>query len=227
MSKIEEIFDLFDQNQIKYFLLRPIELEKQIEDIDIVMARPDVNSLMSILEKKSIRFQYKKMPANESINIIVFGYILDIKYKIGFLPRKYYIAQTQPPSTGIVKKENVIFADSDPYILLTYWIYHLILDKEDPQHSSTYHIFLPFFNQHFQNLKNNLFFNDFTEELFKAKHKTQALEYINHWAKNTDRKPINEQLLKLFIRANTKLKWSILIDKIRIKSLILLGYYKN
>ena len=40
-DRLLNIFNYLDKNSVKYFLLRPIDFTKNVEDIDLVISRAD------------------------------------------------------------------------------------------------------------------------------------------------------------------------------------------
>ncbi len=50
-AKLEYIFSYLDNNAIQYFLLRPIDLNKHVEDIDLIIPKQDFMKLIKVFDK--------------------------------------------------------------------------------------------------------------------------------------------------------------------------------
>ena len=78
-DKLEHIFSYLDDNSIQYFLLRPIDFNKVVEDIDLIIPRADFNQLLILLlNDKTTYLKYSN--ANESIQLFIDDILLDIKF---------------------------------------------------------------------------------------------------------------------------------------------------
>ena len=108
-DKLEHIFTYLDDNSIQYFLLRPIDFKKEVEDIDLIIPRADFIQLLSLLLNDSKTTYLKYSNANESIQLFIDDILLDIKFHICFLPRKSLIFQNSIPYCSVVIKENRYF----------------------------------------------------------------------------------------------------------------------
>ena len=82
--KVLEIFKIFDQHEIKYFLLRPVRLNYEIIDIDLIIKKKDFNSAVNCLLRGKFNVKIKKSIANHAVYIKVDDLILDVKFKLGF-----------------------------------------------------------------------------------------------------------------------------------------------
>ena len=123
-DKLENIFSYLDDNSIQYFLLRPIDLNTRIKDIDLIIPRADFNQLLRLLHNDSKTVCIRYSNANESIRLFIDDLLLDIKFTICFLPRKSLIISHTVPYCSVVIKENrYFFPDVDDEILFTFWTY--------------------------------------------------------------------------------------------------------
>ena len=70
-DKLVHIFNYLNDNSIKYFLLRPIDFTKKVEDIDLVISRNDFRLLLNILANDSKDTYIKYSNAHESIQLFI------------------------------------------------------------------------------------------------------------------------------------------------------------
>ena len=138
-DRLLNIFNYLDKNSVKYFLLRPIDFTKNVEDIDLVISRTDFTLLLNVLIKDSKKTHLKYTNARESIQLFIDDILLDIKFNICFLPRKsLFFNKNIPTCTTIIKEDRYFFPDVNDEVLFTFWTYHLLLDKVNSSLSSTY-----------------------------------------------------------------------------------------
>ena len=178
-DKLENIFSYLDDNSIQYFLLRPIDLNTRIKDIDLIIPRADFNQLLRLLHNDSKTVCIRYSNANESIRLFIDNLLLDIKFTICFLPRKSLIIHNSVPYCSVViKKNRYVCPDTDDQILFTFWTYHLFLDKVHPGFSSTYEIYKIFYSKSWEQLINSNFFMKWTRLIFNY-NSSQAIQIIN------------------------------------------------
>ena len=228
-AKLEYIFSYLDNNAIQYFLLRPIDLNNHIEDIDLIIPKQDFMKLIKVLDKDSKKVHFKYSNANESIQLFVNDILLDIKFNICFLPRKSLILNDSCPYCSVVIKENRYISPSiDEDILFTFWAYHLLLDKVDPSLSSTYVMFKNRFGSTWEALIKSNFFIKWTNLIFRA-NSAQALQLVALFFSNKTNivnKINNKKLQKLAIKSN-RLGFKFYFDKYYFKILRLSGFIKR
>ena len=228
-AKLEYIFSYLDNNAIQYFLLRPIDLNNHIEDIDLIIPKQDFMKLIKVLDKDSKKVHFKYSNANESIQLFVNDILLDIKFNICFLPRKSLILNDSFPYCSVVIKENrYIYPSIDEDILFTFWAYHLLLDKVDPSLSSTYVMFNNCFGSTWEALIKSNFFIKWTNLIFRA-NSAQALQLVALFFSNKTNivnKINNKKLQKLAIKSNS-LGFKFYFDKYYFKILRLSGFIKR
>ena len=70
-DRLLNIFNYLDKNSVKYFLLRPIDFTKNVEDIDLVISRTDFTLLLNVLIKDSKKTHLKYTNARESIQLFI------------------------------------------------------------------------------------------------------------------------------------------------------------
>ena len=228
-AKLEYIFSYLDNNAIQYFLLRPIDLTNDVEDIDLIIPKQDFMKLVKVLDKDSKKVYFKYSNANESIQLFVNDILLDIKFNICFLPRKSLILNDSFPYCSVVIKENrYIYPSIDEDILFTFWAYHLLLDKVDPSLSSTYIMFKNCFGTTWEALIKSKFFIKWTSLIFKENsfNALQLVELFFNNKPNLVNKMNNKKLQKLAIKSN-KLGFKFYFDKYYFKILRLSGFIKR
>jgi len=228
-DKLEYIFSYLDDNSIKYFLLRPIDFTKKVDDIDLVISRADFSYLLKVLIKDSKKSYIKYSNARESIQLFIDGILLDIKFSICFLPRKSLFFYKNVPTCNIIIKENrYFFPEIDDEVLFTFWTYHLLLDKVNPSLSSTYVIYINNYSKRWEKMIESKNFIEWTKLIFKANSK-KAIKLIRSYFDNNmaglnyfD----NKKIQSLAIKSN-KLILNFYFDKYYFKLLRLLGMIKK
>jgi hypothetical protein len=149
--RVRRVFDLLDECQAKYYLLRPIDLHEEVKDIDVVMPMEDVNLIIGHLKAKNIDATYTTSIAENSIAILIGDMLLDVKTKICFFSSKFYAFEEAPPFAGIKKvMGHVLIPDVEEEHLFTFWALHLFLDKKNPRDSSSYHLFQDFYGENWR-----------------------------------------------------------------------------
>ncbi len=228
-AKLEYIFSYLDNNAIQYFLLRPIDLNNHVEDIDLIIPKQDFMKFIKVLDKNSKQVHFKYSNANESIQLFVNDILLDIKFNICFLPRKSLKLNDSFPYCSVVIKENkYIYPSIDEDILFTFWAYHLLLDKVDPSLSSTYIMFKNCFGSTWEALIKSNFFIKWTNLIFRE-NSAQALQLVALFFSNKTNlvnKINNKKLQKLAIKSN-RLWFKFYFDKYYFKILRFSGFIKR
>lgn len=141
-ASVHAAFALLDELKLRYFLLRPVDLNEEVKDLDIVMPIEHVQELVAFLQATGTDGRMTTSIAENSIGIWVGEVLLDIKTKLCFFPSKF-LAFDQPPTwTGVRHlTPDILIADAHPDEQFTYWMLHLFLDKDQPRTSSSFHVF--------------------------------------------------------------------------------------
>ena len=177
-DRLLNIFNYLDKNSVKYFLLRPIDFTKNVEDIDLVISRTDFTLLLNVLIKDSKKTHLKYTNARESIQLFIDDILLDIKFNICFLPRKsLFFNKNIPTCTTIIKEDRYFFPDVNDEVLFTFWTYHLLLDKVNSSLSSTYVIYLDNYSKRWEKFIESKYFITWTQLIFYT-NSNKALELI-------------------------------------------------
>lgn len=217
-----------DNNDIQYFLLRPIDLDTIVEDIDLIIPKADFNKLLIILDEDSKDVYLRYSNANESIQLFIDELLLDVKFNICFLPRKTLVINDRPPYCSIIVKENrYIYPEIRDEVLFTFWTYHLLLDKKQPIFSSTYLMYNNYYKNNWEYLIDSDFFIKWTNLIFKKESK-QAIRFVklffNH-DMNLANRLDNKKIQRIAIYSN-HLLLNFYLDKYYFKLLRLFGYMK-
>ena len=228
-DRLLNIFNYLDKNSVKYFLLRPIDFTKNVEDIDLVISRTDFTLLLNVLIKDSKKTHLKYTNARESIQLFIDDILLDIKFNICFLPRKsLFFNKNIPTCTTIIKEDRYFFPDVNDEVLFTFWTYHLLLDKVNSSLSSTYVIYINHYSKRWEKMIESKNFIEWTKLIFKANSK-KATKLIRSYFNNNmagfnyfD----NKKIQSLAIKSN-KLILNFYFDKYYFKLLRLLGMIKK
>ena len=95
--RVNQLFSFLDNHGIKYLLLRPIDFEKDFEDVDLIIPYRDFNKLLDLVSDSFQNVFLKYSNANGSIQLFLDNILLDIKFDICFLPRKSLIFKHDIP----------------------------------------------------------------------------------------------------------------------------------
>ena len=228
-DRLLNIFNYLDKNSVKYFLLRPIDFTKNVEDIDLVISRTDFTLLLNVLIKDSKKTHLKYTNARESIQLFIDDILLDIKFNICFLPRKsLFFNKNIPTCTTIIKEDRYFFPDVNDEVLFTFWTYHLLLDKVNSSLSSSYVIYLDNYSKRWEKFIESKYFITWTQLIFYT-NSNKALELIRSFFTNNmaglnyfD----NKKIQNLAIISN-KLIFNFYFDKYYFKLLRLSGVIKK
>jgi len=228
-DRLLNIFNYLDKNSVKYFLLRPIDFTKNVEDIDLVISRTDFTLLLNVMIKDSKKTHLKYTNARESIQLFIDDILLDIKFNICFLPRKsLFFNKNIPTCTTIIKEDRYFFPDVNDEVLFTFWTYHLLLDKVNSSLSSTYVIYLDNYSKRWEKFIESKYFITWTQLIFYT-NSNKALELIRSFFTNNmaglnyfD----NKKIQNLAIISN-KLILNFYFDKYYFKLLRLSGVIKK
>jgi hypothetical protein len=224
-DRLLNIFNYLDDNSIKYFLLRPIDFTKKVDDIDLVITRTEFSHLLNVLIKDSKKTHIKYSNARESIQLFIDNILLDIKFNMCFLPRKsLFFNKNIPSCTTIIKEDRYFFPNIDDEVLFTFWTYHLLLDKANSSLSSTYLIYLDNYSNRWKKMIESKNFIKWTKLIFKD-NSIKAIDLISSYFTNnltglnySD----NKKIQSLAIKSN-KLILNFYFDKYYFKFLRLSG----
>ena len=224
-DRLLNIFNYLDDNSIKYFLLRPIDFTKKVDDIDLVITRAEFSHLLKVLIKDSKNTHIKYSNARESIQLFIDNILLDIKFNMCFLPRKsLFFYKNIPTCNTIIKEDRYFFPNIDDEVLFTFWTYHLLLDKANSSLSSTYLIYLDNYSKRWEKMIESKNFIKWTKLIFKD-NSIKAIDLISSCFTNnltglnySD----NKKIQSLAIKSN-KLILNFYFDKYYFKFLRLLG----
>lgn len=228
-DKLVYIFNYLDDNSIKYFLLRPIDFTKKVEDIDLVISRNNFSRLLNVLTNDSKETYIKYSNAHESIQLFIDDVLLDIKFNMCFLPRKsLFFHKSIPTCSTIVKEDKYFYPDIDDDVLFTFWTYHLLLDKANSSLSSTYVIYLDNYSNSWEQMIGSKNFLEWTKLIFKG-NSNKAIDLIISCFSNSMQglnNFDNKKIQSLAIKSN-KLLFNFYFDKYYFKFLRLSGMIKK
>lgn len=228
-DKLVYIFNYLDDNSIKYFLLRPIDFTKKVEDIDLVISRNNFSRLLNVLTNDSKETYIKYSNAHESIQLFIDDVLLDIKFNMCFLPRKsLFFHKSIPTCSTIVKEERYFYPDIADEVLFTFWTYHLLLDKANSSLSSTYVIYLDNYSNSWEQMIGSKNFLEWTKLIFKG-NSNKAIDLIRSCFSNSMQglnNFDNKKIQSLAIKSN-KLLFNFYFDKYYFKFLRLSGMIKK
>ena len=229
-KRILSIFDYLNENNISYFLLRPIDLNEAIMDIDLIIPKPEFYKLVDILDKTSFKVFFKYSPANTSIQLFIDEVLLDIKFHICFLPRKTLVFSKEKISFSNIRIEDnqYIYPNTDEEILFTLWSYHLFLDKEKVNQSTSFYIYKSRYIDNWSKLSQSTYFRNWTTIIFKQ-YNIRINEILTSFFNNNfcfSEDFSNKNIKDLAVKANN-LFIKFYIDKLRFQLLRKIGWFSK
>lgn len=230
-EKIDLIFSLLDRNNIKYYLLRPLDFRAEIKDIDLIVLEEDYKNLKKILTKEFGQLYYKPSNANVSTQLLVDNLLLDIKFAICFLPRKSLVLNYDIPFSSVIYlSEHLLVPDVHEEKLFTFWTHHLFLDKKQPLDSSSFFVYKDLFANRWSALLKTDYFNDSLIKIYSSKKSEYAkqlvLSFFNNGL-NPNEKKINKELKKIILTSRYGLNLKYIYDKFKYGIYRRLGRYDN
>jgi hypothetical protein len=230
-ERIDFLFSLFDKHSIRYYLLRPIDFQEAIKDIDFVLCHDDYSKLKKILINSGMILKYKPPNANSSIQLLADGLLLDIKFDICFLPRKSLVIQKEAPYASVKYiSDHILVPDVSEEKLFTFWTFHLFLDKDTPKESSTFDVYKNLYQKTWQNYLASNFFNNWTITIFNE-HKSKSVKKLleNYFIDGlkSEEVEVNRELKSLVLENDMQLKLKYFFDKIKFGVYRRLGRYED
>jgi len=230
-EKVDLIFSLLDRNNVKYYLLRPLDFRSDIKDIDLIVLEEEYSTLKKILTKEFGQLYYKPSNANASTQLLVDGLLLDLKFAICFLPRKSLVLNYDIPfSTVVYKTEYLLVPDVEEKKLFTFWTHHLFLDKKQPSDSSTFLVFKALYSNGWNQLIETDYFKESIIRIYSSNRSKQATQLILSFFNNglnPSEKRINAALKEIAIRNRIGLLVKYIYDKFKFGIYRRLGVYEN
>ena len=230
-EKIDLIFSLLDRNNVKYYLLRPLDFRSDIKDIDLIVLKKEYDSIKNILIKQFGKLYYKPSNANLSTQLLVDGLLLDLKFAMCYLPRKSLVLNYDIPFSKVIyKSEYLLVPNVDEEKLFTFWTHHLFLDKKQPCDSSTFLVFKDFYSNSWSKLIKSDFFKESLINIYSLNKSKQAeqliLSFFNDGLKSRGKR-INIALKKIAITSSVWLFLKYIFDKFKFGIYRRIGRYEN
>ena len=230
-ERIDFLFSLFDKHSIRYYLLRPIDFQQPIKDIDFVLCKEDYSKLKEILINSGMILKYKPPNANSSIQLLADGLLLDIKFNICFMPRKSLVLKGEIPYASVKYiSENILVPNVSDEVLFSFWTFHLFLDKGMPSDSSTFQVYYTLYLNKWKTYLDSDYFNTCVAIIFNEKKSKTAKQLLERYFKEglkADEVVINRKLKSLVLENNIQLKLKYIFDKIKYGVFRRLGRYEN
>ena len=230
-DKTNLIFSLFDENSINYYLLRPLNFNDDIKDIDLILDVQQYDKVKEILCKEFGQLYYKPSNANSSTQLLVDDLLLDIKFDVCFLPRKSLVLKYDIPYSKVVyKSKDLLLPNVDEEKLFTFWLHHLFLDKYQVSDSSTFEVFVDLYSKNWIHLIESQFFHDSLIIIYSSNKSDQAKQLILSFFKNglnPNERVVNAALKKLVLRNNFSQYVKYVYDKFKFGIFRRIGLYEN
>ena len=214
---VQEAFSLLKSANVLYYLLRPLELNKDVKDIDLVMPKRDVDQLMKHLIAHGHSGKYSTSIAKNSIAIVLKNdMVLDIKTSVCFFKTKFLAIDEGPPYSLVVEENETIVPKVSEEQLFTFWMLHFFLDKDLPSHSSTFTLFTQKFSHSYFIHLNSTFCKHWMEKVFGAFAK-EASAFISDYMSNgfQDEHSDNPYLRNLVLSRSGKIHICYHLERIK------------
>jgi len=227
-SKVLSIFRFLDDNSIQYLLLRPLDLEKGFNDVDLAISKTDFNRLIERLKTSEFSAVYQDTNSNASAKLIIDRIVLDVQFYICFLPYKSLVVQKEFPTANVKQEENLIIPNVEEEVLFTFWTLRLFLDKNHPTDFSSFELYRTLFSDKWSKLMDTTFFKNWMITVFgmqnEAACKIMKVFFANgfHLA---DQAAI--EIKSLVFEANSGLAVKHSYDKAKYRILRRMGRYNR
>lgn len=230
-ERVHNAFELLENAGVKYYLLRPIDLKKEITDIDLVIPQEDFKKFILFLKNKSSDNRFKFSPYNHTIKLFIGDLILDIQFFVAFLPRKSLILSKQPEYSTVshLKEHNLIVPDVNSETLFTLWTFRFLLDKEKVSDSDSFKIYKQLYENSWHELTKSDCFSIWLSEIFGDQIEAAKKLIISFFENdfNDQNGKTNIALQALLFQDRHFLKLKYLFDQIRFRFLRVLGKYSK
>ena len=213
--EVMSIFGLMDDAGTRYYLLRPINFNEKVEDIDIVIPEEDVDDLVKHIMCLGVKATFTRSIAENSIAIVVDGMMIDIKTKVCFFSSKFYAFDDEPPYSRVKEMEGgILLPDVAWDRLFTFWSLHLFLDKKNPQHSASCHLFEHYYSKIWTQMLNSSYCREWFSKVW-GKYTEQATDQMRGFMSNafTHDDSDNEFLKNLVLSRNMRIQLTYYIEK--------------
>lgn len=230
-EKVHNVFELLENAGVKYFLLRPIDLKKEITDIDLVIPKEDFKKLVLFLKSKSSDSSFKFSPYNYTIKLFIGDLILDIQFFVAFLPRKSLILSKKPEYSSVshLKEYNLIVPEVNPETLFTLWTFRFLLDKEKATDSDSFETYKHLYKDSWRELSKSDYFSIWASEVFGSHVEDAKKLLFSFFEKdfNDQNGKTNIALQSLLFQERYFLKFKYMFDQMRFRLLRILGRYSK
>jgi len=218
-SNILHWFKKLDEWDIDYYLLRPINLNDKVENIDLIISKLDVKKLTVHLQSMNIDASISNSKGKNKVGILLSREILlTIKTKVCFFKSSFHSFRTPPPYSSFkVSKSGIVYPKVRDEQLFTFWILHLFLDNQHVSLCSSYSDFcVKFENSALENLRST-YCKNWIQKVFGKNH-LEALFVLEQFCKNNFL--ISPELSKftkdLILRRNIKTLAGYYLEKTKL-----------
>lgn len=230
-EQVHNAFILLEKAGVRYYLLRPIDLKKEISDIDLVIPHKDFARLITFLKKENSDIRFKFSPYNYTIKLFIGDLILDIQFFVAFLPRKSFVLKKQPVYSSVthIEEHNLVVPDTDPEILFTLWTFRFLLDKEKASNSGSFEVYKQLYKESWHELSESDYFSDWASEVFRKQVENAKSLLINFFESDFDDRSgeTNRVLQSLVLQERPFLRFKYVFDQVRFRFLRVLGKYSK
>lgn len=215
--EVMSMFNLMDDAGTRYYLLRPIDFNEEVKDIDIVVPEEDVDDLVRHITGLGLKATFTRSIAENSIAIVINGMMIDIKTKICFVSSKFYAFDDEPPFSQTKELEGGILVPDVAWDrLFTFWSLHLFLDKKNPQHSASHHLFERYYSENWTQMLNSSYCRTWFTKVWGS-YVDQATDQMRGFMSNafTHEDSDNEFLKNLVLSRNMRIHLTYYLEKIK------------
>lgn len=210
-------------------MLRPVPEKTEITDIDLLISKTNLYSLVHYLVRHYSNITYRHSAYNSTIRIFVDRTILDIQFCVAFLPRKTLLLTKtwDPVSASFDGSVNAFIPDQRLDQFFTFWVFRLFLDKDRVDDSGSFALFQQMFHDSWKDHMNTETFRTWGAELF-GEHFEQVKPLLSEFFSNgmSDKQGTLSHTFKQFVFDNhSTLSVKYRMDDIRFRIMRVLGLF--
>tara|TARA_Y100000589_G_C27192855_1_gene645510 strand:- start:2066 stop:3571 length:1506 start_codon:yes stop_codon:yes gene_type:complete len=226
-QKVLKIFNILNKGGISYLLLRPLDFKFGFNDVDIIVSKNTIPSMIQVLKSEGFIPLINRTNSNESLKMYVNEIVFDIQHFICFLPYKSLIIKEKIPYAQVREENEVLYPDVKDEVLFTFWTFRFLLDKNEISRTNS---FLSYLNRYMLNW-NELIVSDFfliwSHYIFGESQSNIINDSVSNLFSDKPTNYFFEPLRKLCLRNRIFLSSKIFFDQLKFKLLRRLGYYKS
>lgn len=227
-NKLRDIFRFLDDNEITYFLLRPVDVLEGFNDIDLVIQKPVFRKLVKLLPTAPFEVRFKYSSKNETIILILDDIILDIQLHVAFYHYKSLVLYKNCPHSKVDFEDDRYFVTQNHQKeMFTFWTFRLFLDRRSVNDFSSLEKYRIRYQKNWAELMDSSVFKEWVAEVFKDTSE-QATVLITTFFKNgmkDEDADLAAKIKQLTVAGNPWLRFKLMFDGLKYRILRRLGRY--